>query len=92
MPIEGRGRYFGSRNFIMLAGMLVTLLMGEFITRIGEPLGYQVAFLVATLLAVFAIFFFNRIEDPLAVEKSTDNLTMQSAPLSSTICSAYFLV
>ncbi|HPX94944.1 MAG TPA: MFS transporter [Brevefilum fermentans] len=70
VPIEGRGRYFGSRNFIMgLAGMLVTLLMGEFITRIGEPLGYQVAFLVATLLAVFAIFFFNRIEDPLAVEK-----------------------
>lgn len=40
VPIEGRGRYFGSRNFIMgLAGMLVTLLMGEFITRIGEPLG-----------------------------------------------------
>ena len=36
VPSEGRGRYFGSRNFVMnVAGMVMTLLVGEFITRIG---------------------------------------------------------
>jgi MFS family permease len=65
VPIEGRGRYFGSRNFIMgLAGILVALLMGEFITQIGEPLGYQLAYLLAALLGAISIVFFSRLKDP----------------------------
>jgi len=70
VPIEGRGRFFSSRNFIMgLAGMLITLLMGEFITLVGEPLGYQLAFLLAVLLRGIAIGFFNSIQDPLSKQQ-----------------------
>ena len=65
VPIEGRGRYFGARNFIMgLAGMLVALTMGEFITQIGEPLGYQLAYLLAALFGAISISFFRRLKDP----------------------------
>lgn len=38
VPMQGRGRFFGSRNFVMMiAGIVVTYLMGEFITRVGSP-------------------------------------------------------
>ena len=65
VPIQGRGRYFGARNFIMgLAGILVALLIGEFITLIGEPLGYQLAYLLAAVLGAVSIVYFSRIKDP----------------------------
>jgi len=39
VPMEGRGRYFGSRNFIMgVAGILAILLVGELITHTSQPL------------------------------------------------------
>lgn len=65
VPLEGRGRYFGSRNFIMgLAGILVAWIIGEVITRIGEPLGYQLAYLLAAIFGSIAIIYFNRLKDP----------------------------
>jgi len=71
VPIEGRGRYFGTRNFIMgVAGMAAALLIGQMITQIGEPLGYQVAFILAAVLGVISMSFFARIKDPLAEDKT----------------------
>ncbi len=68
VPIEGRGRYFGSRNFIMgLAGILIALIIGEAITQIGEPLGYQLAYLLAALFGAVSITFFARLRDPRAI-------------------------
>ena len=65
VPIEGRGRYFGSRNFIMgMAGILVALIVGEVITQIGEPLGYQLAYLMAAIFGSISILFFARLKDP----------------------------
>lgn len=65
VPMEGRGRYFGARNFIMgLAGILTALSIGEMITRIGEPLGYQIAFILAAILGGMSIYFFSRLRDP----------------------------
>ena len=70
VPIEGRGRYFGARNFVMgLAGMLVALVIGEAITRIGEPVGYQLAYLLAALLGAISITFFARLIDPVQKQK-----------------------
>jgi len=64
VPLEGRGRYFGARNFIMgLAGMIVTLIIGEAITQIGDPLGYQLAYLLAAILGGISIHFFSKIID-----------------------------
>lgn len=65
VPIEGRGRYFGARNFIMgLAGILIALIIGEAITQIGEPLGYQLAYLLAAVFGAVSITFFARLRDP----------------------------
>lgn len=65
VPIEGRGRYFGSRNFIMgLAGIIAALIIGEAITRIGDPLGYQLAYLLAAIFGGISILFFSRLKDP----------------------------
>jgi len=65
VPMEGRGRYFGSRNFIMgVAGIIVALVMGEAITRIGAPLGYQIAFILAAILGILSMSYFARLKDP----------------------------
>jgi MFS family permease len=73
VPLAGRGRYFGTRNFIMgLSGIITALVIGQFITWIGEPLGYQVSFFLAVVLGVISMSFFGRIKDPqhTAVEES----------------------
>ena len=65
VPMEGRGRFFGSRNFIMgVAGMLVILLVGELITRASSPQGYQIALALAFGLGIFSTYSFSRLQDP----------------------------
>jgi MFS family permease len=65
VPMEGRGRFFGSRNFIMgITGMMAILLVGELITRINFPLGYQIALGLAFVFGMFSTFSFGRIQDP----------------------------
>lgn len=65
VPLEGRGRYFGARNFIMaIAGMLTTMLIGELITRTGTPWGYQIAMAIAFLIGMGGTYCFGQIVDP----------------------------
>ena len=65
VPLEGRGRYFASRNFAMgIAGMVVTLLAGELITRASQPEGYQAALAFAFVFGMSSSFSFSRIQDP----------------------------
>lgn len=72
VPVEGRGRYFGARNFIMgIAGILTALLVGEGITRMGEPLGYQIAFGLAIVMGIVSLLFFSRLKDPQRDENRT---------------------
>ena len=65
IPPKGRSRYFGTRNFVMgLAGILTALVIGQAITKIGEPLGYQLAFILSVVLGIIAMSFFARVKDP----------------------------
>ena len=65
VPMEGRGRFFASRNFIMgLTGMLAILLVGELITRTSVPLGYQIALGLAVIFGMASTFSFSRLRDP----------------------------
>ncbi len=65
VPIEGRGRYFGSRNFIMsISGMLTTLMAGKLITLFVEPVGYQFAIGLAFILGVCSFYSFARLRIP----------------------------
>ncbi|OGO16704.1 MAG: hypothetical protein A2Z14_10890 [Chloroflexi bacterium RBG_16_48_8] len=64
VPLEIRGRYFGSRNFIMgVAGMITILFVGEWITRTEKPLGYQLAIVLAFLLGLASTYSFSRLKD-----------------------------
>jgi MFS family permease len=64
VPMEGRGRYFGSRNFVMgTSGILVTLLVGQLITVFVQPLGYQIAIALAFVLGIISTWCFSRIND-----------------------------
>lgn len=63
VPIEGRGRYFGSRNFVMsIAGMVTTLLAGKLITLFVYETGYQIALGVAVVLGGFSTVNFFKIK------------------------------
>jgi predicted MFS family arabinose efflux permease len=65
VPLKIRGRYFGSRNFIMgLAGMTTILIVGEWITRTNKPLGYQFALGIAFLLGMASMYSFSKLKDP----------------------------
>jgi MFS family permease len=65
VPIERRGIYFSSRNFIMgAAGMVTILIVGEIITRLGQPVGYQVSMGLAFVIGMAATYSYARIRDP----------------------------
>jgi MFS family permease len=75
VPMEGRGRYFGSRNFIMgVAGMIVVLLVGALIPRFSQPKGYQLGMALAFGLGAISTFSFSRLHD----------LSQQTAPQPQT--------
>ncbi len=65
VPLEGRGRYFGSRNLVMgIASMILTYLLGEFITFAGSPLGYQLALGLSFATGLVSTWFFSQINEP----------------------------
>jgi MFS family permease len=62
IPISGRGRYFGTRNFAMgVVGMAVVLLVGELITRASKPAGYQIALGLAFVLGMMSTYSFTHL-------------------------------
>lgn len=63
VPIEGRGRYFGARNFVMnISGMTATLLAGKLITLFTAHIGYQIALGLAFSLGVSSTYCFSKIK------------------------------
>lgn len=98
VPMEGRGRYFGSRNFVMvIAGIVVTYLMGEFITGVGSLQAYQMALVLSFLTGMASTWFFWQIQDSAGAQpvQSEMKLSLQevwqdfrSSPLFSQFCIA----
>jgi MFS family permease len=78
VPLSWRGRYFGSRNFIMgVTGMIATLLVGELITRSGGVQGYQLSYGIAFVIGMISTYSFSRIQEPASTIP-----VQESAPLS----------
>lgn len=64
VPLEGRGRYFASRNFIMaVTGIAATFLIGQLITRFTGASGYQIALVLAFFLGMGSTYSFSHIID-----------------------------
>lgn len=67
VPLAGRGRFFGSRSFAMVtASIVITYLIGEFITRIGSIRGYQAAIALSFAAGMVSTYYFTCIKDPQA--------------------------
>jgi MFS family permease len=101
VPLNIRGRYFGSRNFIMgIAGMATILLVGEWITRTEKPLGYQLAIGLAFLLGLASTYSFSRLKDPAELQASSQPPSLslpslfrdvRSHPVFLSLCATGFL-
>jgi MFS family permease len=65
VPLSGRGRYFATRNIAMsLVGTAAILLVGQLITRVGDPAGYQLAVGIAFASGLAATICYARIHEP----------------------------
>jgi MFS family permease len=84
VPIEGRGRYFGSRNFVMgIAGIVTTLAAGKLITLFVAPLGFQIALGAAFVLGISATFSYSHIQDQPTFQSSLQNTRLSFRSLAA---------
>lgn len=85
VPLSWRGRFFGSRNMVIgVITILMTLLAGQLITRMGSIGGYQVAFGIAFLIGMAATYSYAQIREP---EKDDTDRATQAYSLSSLLAS-----
>ncbi len=83
VPLASRGRYFSSRYIAMgIAGMLTTYLVGQLISRVGAPEGYQLAIGIAFVIGVASTASFARIREPVTQKIP---LEMQNGPSVSLV-------
>jgi MFS family permease len=65
VPLSCRGRYFASRNIAMgVAGMVTVFFVGQLITHVGAPSGYQLALGTAFVIGLTSTLSFTRIKEP----------------------------
>jgi len=65
IPLAWRGAYFGNRNLVTsIAGLIVVLVIGQMITGMGSPVGYQVALGIGLLFGATATFSYAHIDIP----------------------------
>jgi MFS family permease len=84
VPIAWRGRFFGSRNFIMGASaMIATLIFGEIITRSGQIQGYQLAYGLAFVIGMVSTISFSRIKEPPALPPVQRDVALPKLSLAS---------
>lgn len=70
VPLEGRGRFFGSRNFVMgIAGMITTLAAGKIITLFVHQTGYQIVLAAAFVLGLASTYSFFSIKTQASIKK-----------------------
>jgi MFS family permease len=71
VPLQWRGRYFSARNMAMgVVGMITTLLVGQLITHLSTPAGYQWAMGLAFAIGIGATFSFAHIDEPASLAQS----------------------
>lgn len=87
VPPEHRATTFAARNRLMsLVGTSLTLGMGLFLDRMLFPLGYQIAFVAAFLVAVVEILVFSRMREP---AQTQEGLPVPRSPASPPLGSPY---
>ena len=65
IPAGLRGRFLSARNIAMgIVGMVMVYATGQFINRVGTPIGYQWAIAAAFALGMVATWGFSHIQEP----------------------------
>ena len=65
VPLSWRGRFFSARNMTMgVVSMITTFLVGQFITSVQAPAGYQWAMGLAFGIGIASTFSFAQIKEP----------------------------
>jgi MFS family permease len=86
VPLAWRGRYFASRNISMgVIGMVMTYVMGQLITSVGAPIGYQIAFGCAFLFGSISTFSYAHLQEPAAIPQTVVPQTYTPAAILSTL-------
>jgi MFS family permease len=87
VPPEHRATTFAARNRLMsVVGTAVTLALGIFLDRVVFPVGYQIAFVAAFLVALAELAVFNRIREP---AQTREGLPVLKSPASPALGSPY---
>jgi MFS family permease len=82
VPLRWRGRYFSSRNVAMgVAGMSAAFCVGQLITRVGAPAGYQLALGLAFVLGLISTLSFARIAEPSVAPAPPSGASRRRLPL-----------
>jgi MFS family permease len=80
VPPDRRAETFAARNRVMsLVGTVITVAVGLFLDHTVFPLGYQIAFVAAFVVAVAELAVFKRIRD---TEPVADGLPVPKSPAS----------
>lgn len=83
VPLEGRGRYFGARNFVMgITGIVFTLLAGKLIALYVTPIGYQVALAIAFVLGASSTFSYLHIHESRSSPRESGKLVLSLRELA----------
>jgi MFS family permease len=79
IPPERRAEAFACRNRAMnLIGTILALIAGFLLDRMAFPIGYQIVFVMAFLLALIELRIFNQIDEE-AIPINSSDLIAQSA-------------
>ncbi len=86
VPLAWRGRYFASRNISMgVIGMVMTYAMGQLITSVGAPIGYQIAFGCAFIFGSISTFSYAHLQEPEVIPQTVAPLTYTPAAILGTL-------
>jgi len=86
VPLAWRGRYFASRNISMgVIGLVITYTIGQLITSVGSPIGYQIAFGLAFFFGSVSTFSYAHLQEPPAVPPQVAPLTYTPAAILGTL-------
>ena len=86
VPLAWRGRYFASRNIIMgVIGMTITYAIGQLITNVGAPIGFQIAFALAFLFGSVSTFSYAHLQEPPTAPLEVAPLTYTPAAILGTL-------
>ena len=64
IPLSWRGKRFATRNLVMgFSALVMNYFIGQVISLLGEPVGYQWSLLLAFCFGIISAGFFSRIRD-----------------------------